>query len=127
MAIKDLLFAVLIATVMLASTVEAETLQGRTECDYQVQTEKFSDGKIKTYQKEKCIEEPGQTVRQVYLGQLVRETWVSRHPVIDQYFNYRGNRCRWFLESGAAERDLVQYQGIICEVQPNAWRVVDKF
>ena len=127
MAIKDLLLVIFIAGIILGSTAEAETLEGRSECNYEVQTEKFSDGKLRTYQKERCVEEPGQTVRQVLIGQLVRETWVNRHPVVTQYFDYRGNRCRWFLESGAAQKDLVQYQGIICEVQPNAWRVIDKF
>lgn len=127
MAIKDLLLVIFITGIILGSTVEAETLEGRSECNYEVQTEKLPDGKLRTYQKERCVEEPGQTVRQVLIGQLVRETWVNRHPVITQYFDYRGNRCRWFLESGAAQKDLVQYQGIICEVQPNVWRVIDKF
>ena len=127
MAIKDLLLTISVLVLILGSTAEAETLEGRTECNYEVQTEKFSNGKLHTYQKERCIEEPGQTVRQVYVGQLVRETWVNRHPVIKQYFGYRGNRCRWFEESGTAQGDLVQYQCIICEVQSNAWRVIDKF
>lgn len=117
----------LILVINLCNTARAETLEGRTECNYEVQTEKFPNGKLHTYQKERCIEEPGQTVRTVRIGDLVRESWVTKHPIIKDYFGYRGNRCRWFLESDSAQKDLVQYQGIICEVQPNAWRVVDKF
>ncbi len=127
MAIKNLLLLIGIVGVILASTVEAETLEGRSECRYEVQTEKFPNGKLQTYQKERCIEEPGQTVRSFRVGDLVRDTWVTQHPVIKDYFGYRGNKCRWFVESSTAQRDLVQYQGIICEVQPNAWRVIDKF
>ena len=127
MAIKDLLLTVAILVLILGSTAEAETLEGRSECNYEVQTEKFPDGKLHTYQKERCVEEPGQTVYTVQIGDLVRETWVIEHPIIKDYFGHRGNKCRWFLESNMAQKDLVQYQGIICEVQPNAWRVIDKF
>jgi len=126
MAIKDLLLLVAIVCATLAPTVDAQTLEGRTECRYESGTERTDRG-IVDYQRERCVEEPGQTVRQVRIGDLVRESWVRQHPVIKQDFAYRGNRCRWFLESGTAQRDLVQYQGIICEVQPNAWRVIDKF
>jgi len=127
MAIKNALLLVFIVVACLASTVDAQTLEGRTECRYERNTEQTANGSISTYQRERCVEEPGQTVRQVRIGDLVRESWVREHPVIKQDFAYRGNRCRWFLESGTAKRDLVQYQGIICEVQPNAWRVIDKF
>lgn len=127
MAIKNALLLGFILVVILGSTVDAQTLEGRTECRYERNTEQGANGSISTYQREQCVEEPGQTVRQVRIGDLVRASWVQPHPVVKQDFAYRGNRCRWFLESGTAERDLVQYQGIICEVQPNAWRVIDKF
>lgn len=127
MAIKNSMFLISIIGLMLTSMAVAETLEGRSECNYEVQTEKFSDGKLQTYQKERCVEEPGQTVHSFRVGDLIRETWASQHPVVKDYFRYRGNKCRWFLESATAQRDLVQYQGIICEVQPNAWRVIDKF
>lgn len=127
MVIKNQLLLVFVVAVCLLSTVDAQTLVGRTECRYERNTEQGSNGSISTYQREQCVEEPGQTVRQVRIGDLVRASWVRPHPVVKQDFAYRGNRCRWFLESGTAERDLVQYQGIICEVQPNAWRVIDKF
>ena len=129
MAVKDALLLALIVFVVLLATKDSDgqTLEGRTECRYERNTEQSANGSISTYQRERCVEEPGQTIRQVRIGDLVRESWVREHPVIKQDFAYRGNRCRWFLESGTAERDLVQYQGIICEVQPNAWRVIDKF
>lgn len=127
MAVKNALLLGFILVVVLGSTVDAQTLEGRTECRYERNTEQSANGSISTYQREQCVEEPGQTVRQVRIGDLVRQSWVKEHPVIKQDFAYRGNRCRWFLESGTAQRDLVQYQGIICEVQPNAWRVIDKF
>ena len=117
----------LVFVIGLWHTAEAETLEGRSECNYEVRTEKFPNGKLHTYQKERCVEEPGQTVHTVQIGDLVRETWVTVHPIIKDYFGYRNNRCRWFVESNMAQKDLVQYQGIICEVQPNAWRVIDKF
>lgn len=129
MAIKDALLLVFIIIIVLLATKEADsqTLKGRTECRYETETAKSDQGIINYRQRERCVEEPGQTVRQVRIGDLVRASWVRPHPVVKQDFAYRGNRCRWFLESGTAQRDLVQYQGIICEVQPNAWRVIDKF
>ena len=127
MAIKNALLLGFVLVVILGSTVDAQTLEGRTECRYERNTEQNANGSTSTYQRERCVEEPGQTVRQVHIGDLIRVSWVQEHSVIKQDFAYRGNRCRWFLESGTAERDLVQYQGIICEVQPNAWRVIDKF
>ena len=48
---------------------------------------------------------------------------------IIQNFIYKANTCRWFFEPGVSRNngDLVAGQGIICQVQPLVWRVIDKF
>ena len=49
---------------------------------------------------EKCIEESAIKIRAVQIGDLVRDTEVAVHPVINQNFIYKSTTCRWFFESG---------------------------
>jgi hypothetical protein len=110
-----------------ASVSAAETLPEFAQCRYENQTERLSNGTVKTYQKEVCMEEPSVTVQTVRLGQLVRLNQLRPHPVIQNEFAYKQSRCRWFSEASTSQKDLVQFQGIACEVQPNVWKVIDKF
>ena len=107
--------------------VSAQTLDGRTECRYEVQTDKTASGTIRSHTRETCVEEPAVEIKQLKIGDVVRAGQLAQHPVIKQDFAYQNTRCRWFVESNSAQRDLVQYQGIACQVQPNVWRIVDKF
>jgi hypothetical protein len=110
-----------------ASVAAAETLPEITQCRYENQVERLPNGTTKTYQKEVCMEESSITVQTVKIGQMVRLNQLRPHPVIQTEFIYKQSRCRWFSEASTAQKDLVQYQGIACEIQPNVWRVVDKF
>jgi hypothetical protein len=110
-----------------ASVAGAETLPEIAQCRYENQIERLPNGTTKTYQKEVCTEESSITIQTVRIGQLVRLNQLRPHPVIQNEFAYKQNRCRWFSEASTAQKDLVQFQGIACEVQPNVWKVVDKF
>lgn len=49
------------------------------------------------------------------------------HPQYPERFYHNGAQCRWFIEPAFNGRDIQTYQGVVCEVQPNRWVVVDKF
>lgn len=49
------------------------------------------------------------------------------HPNYPNAFWHNGTQCRWFLDSQFRRQDIYTYQGIICQIQPNRWVVVDKF
>ena len=129
MAIKDVLLIIAVVGIILGSTVEAETLEGRSECNYEVQTEKFPDGKLHTYQKERCVEEPGKTIRTFQIGDLVRESWITPHSQIKEYRydSQLGIRCKWAETFQVIRGKVVRFTLIIGEVEPNTWRVIDKF
>jgi hypothetical protein len=78
---------------------------------------------------EECVEESAIQVRTANIGDFVRPTEVAEHPVIRQEFAYKGSICRWYYEAGvvSGSRDITTVQGIICQVRPAVWRVVDKF
>lgn len=99
---------------------QTQKLDSRTECRYEQKTEQAANGRVQNHVKEVCIEEPGVELKQVRIGEFVRLGHLSPHPVIQNEFVYLNSRCRWF-------RDLIQYQIIACQVQPNIWQVVDKF
>lgn len=105
----------------------AQVLPEHVECRYERETQKKVNGRITSVQRETCIEEPEVVVNKFRVGDIVREAKLPPHPVIRNDFAYKQSRCRWFVETDTAQRDLVQYQGIACEVQPNVWRVIDKF
>ena len=119
MATKNLLSLILIAGTL---TAQAQTtvLPERFEERFESTTTKQPNGRVEVYQKSTRVEEPGVELKQVRIGELVRISHMSPHPVIQEEFVYLQTRCRWF-------RDLVQYQVIACQVQPNVWQVVDKF
>ena len=110
-----------------ASVASAETLPEISQCRYETQIDHLPNGTTKTYQKEVCMEESSVTIQTVRIGQLVRLNQLRPHPVIQNDFAYHRSRCRWFTEASTAQKDLIQFQGIACEVQPNIWRVIDKF
>ena len=75
-----------------------------------------------------CNEQPEIRVRMVRRGEMVRESEVRPHPHFPRPFVYRTNQCRWFIEPEVHPgRDLLQRQGIICQVNGNEWQVVDKW
>lgn len=117
MATKDLLLILYFCTLAAsAQTVLPERMEER----FETKTIKLPDGRIETWQRSTRVEEPGVELKQVRIGELVRESHLSPHPVIQKEFVYLQSRCRWF-------RDLIQHQVIACQVQPNVWQVIDKF
>lgn len=63
----------------------------------------------------------------VAVGQPIRENSWTPHPSRLGSFWYQGSECRWFIETDTMGRDLYQWQGIVCQVRPGEWVVVDKF
>lgn len=74
-----------------------------------------------------CDDRPEIRVKNVRVGDLVRESEVRPHPNFPKSFIYRGAQCRWFIEPLHRNQDLLQYQGIICQNSGPEWRVVDKW
>lgn len=74
-----------------------------------------------------CTDQPIPQVRAVQIGQVIRESEVRPHPERIRPFRYQGTQCRWFMETDASGRDLVQWQGIMCHVGNDQWKVLDKF
>ena len=99
---------------------QTTVLPERFEERFETNVTKHPSGRIETYHKSTRVEEPGVELKQVRIGELVREAHLSPHPVVRNEFVYMNARCRWF-------RDMIQFQVIACQVQPNVWQVVDKF
>jgi hypothetical protein len=74
-----------------------------------------------------CDERPEIQVRNVRIGDTIRESEVRLHPNFPRPFRYLGAQCRWFVEPVYRNQDLGQYQGIICQSHGSEWRVVDKW
>jgi len=75
-----------------------------------------------------CNEQPEIKVRVVKRGEIIRESEVRPHPNFPKPFVYRTAQCRWFIEPEVHPgRDLLQRQGIICQINGNKWQVVDKW
>ena len=85
-------------------------------------------GRMAVEQNMVCDDRPEIQVRTVQRGERVRESEVRPHPRFPKPFQYRLSTCRWFVESEVHPgRDLLQRQGIICQVNGNEWQVVDKW
>ena len=85
-------------------------------------------GNLAVEQNMVCNEQPEIKVRSVKRGEMVRESEVRPHPHFPKPFVYRTAQCRWFIEPEVHPgRDLLQRQGIICQVNGNEWQVVDKW
>ena len=117
----------LLILAVFATSAHAEIVPGYADCKYRATTKNINGHEVVTEQSNTCIEEPPVEVKKVRIGDLVRLEHVQTHPVIYQPFIYRGTQCRWFIEPGTQNRDLVAYQGIVCQVNPAVWRVIDKF
>lgn len=117
----------LLILAFVATAAQAEIVPGYEECKYRAVTKNVGGQDIIAEQSSTCIEEPPVEVRKVRIGDLVRLEQVQLHPVIRQRFVYRGAVCRWFMEPDTQGRDLVTYQGIVCQTTPAVWRVIDKF
>lgn len=75
-----------------------------------------------------CSDRPDlQELRSTVIGTVARAQQFRIHPEYTGRFWYRGAQCRWFVEPAFTGRDIRNFQGIICEINPDQWVVVDKF
>jgi len=85
-------------------------------------------GRMNIEQNMVCNDRPEIQVRVVQRGEMVRESEVRPHPNFPKPFVYRTASCRLFIEPEVRPgRDLLQRQGVICQVNGNQWQVVDKW
>jgi len=85
-------------------------------------------GRLTVEQNMVCTDQPEIKVRSVRRGELIHESEVRPHPNFPRPFTYRTSQCRWFIEPEVHPgSDLLQRQGIICQVNGNQWQVVDKW
>jgi hypothetical protein len=75
-----------------------------------------------------CKDRPElQELQQTHPGTVGDISQFRPHPEFPNRFWHNGAQCRWFVESAYARSDIRVYQGVVCEVQPKKWVVVDKF
>lgn len=75
-----------------------------------------------------CSDNPDlQTLRQTNPGSVGRLSQFRPHPERPNLFWHNGAHCRYFLDSQFTGSDIRTWQGIICQLQGDAWVVVDKF
>jgi hypothetical protein len=85
-------------------------------------------GNVNLEQNMVCDDRPARQVRRVQRGERVRESEVLPHPNFPKPFRYRTSTCKWFIEPEVRPgRDLLQRQGIICQLHDSEWQVVDKW
>ena len=79
-----------------------------------------------------CSDLPEIRVRPVRIGETVWESETDMHsnPQERRYFWYKRTKCRLFQERDPRDRNLIIYQGVVCQADGTAnskWRVIDKF
>jgi hypothetical protein len=67
------------------------------------------------------------TIRSAQVGTVGDIGQFRPHPQYNERFWHNGAQCRWFIDSVFRSRDVQTFQGVICEIQPTRWVVVDKF
>jgi hypothetical protein len=90
--------------------------------------EKVVGTKFTMQQEMVCTDQPLEPKKSVNVGDLVRESEVVPDPAWPRARRFRdGNECLRFVESDLAGSELRRSYGVICRVDQNSWRVVDKF
>lgn len=82
---------------------------------------------LRTEQTLICSDEPTLAIRNVNEGDIIKESAVSPNPARPLPFTYNNTICKWFTELDINDAGMYQWQGIICEVRPGFWRVINKF
>jgi hypothetical protein len=110
------------------STSEKDLCTGAVDSGRIQILSRANGGRMTVEQNMVCNERPEIKVKAVRRGEMVRESEVRPHPSFPKPFTYRTAQCRWFIEPEVHPgRDLLQRQGIICQVNGNEWQVVDKW
>ena len=90
--------------------------------------EKVVGTKFTMQQEMVCTDQPLEPKKSVNVGDLVRESEVVPDPAWPRARRFQdGNECLRFVESDLAGSELRRSYGVICRVDQNSWRVVDKF
>ena len=90
--------------------------------------EKVVGTKFTMQQEMVCTDQRLEPKKSVNVGDLVKESDVVPDPLWPNPRRFRdGNECLRFVESDLAGPDLKRTYGVICRVDQNSWRVVDKF
>jgi hypothetical protein len=65
----------------------------------------------------------------IKIGDVILESEVSQNPKVSDYFNYKNNRCRMFVEHTAKNKQMNVNHGVICQLDGSDtnWLVVDKW
>ena len=66
-------------------------------------------------------------LEQAHPGSLGDIAQFRPHPSYPNRFWHNGVQCRWFVEPAFVANQVQMYQGVICEMRPQQWVVVDKF
>ena len=110
------------------SVPEKELCAGATDSGRIQILSRANGGNMTVEQNMVCNDQPEIKVKLVRRGEIVRESEVRPHPNFPRPFTYRTAQCRWFIEPEVHPgRDLLQRQGIICQVNGIEWQVVDKW
>lgn len=90
--------------------------------------ETVSGTKLTANQEMMCTDKPlPREKASAKIGEIVWESEVTPHPIYRDNFRYRGSLCRWFVESRPKAGTVDMSQGIICQMDKSAWKVVDKW
>jgi hypothetical protein len=90
--------------------------------------EKIVGTKFTMQQEMVCTDQKLEPKKSVQVGELVRESDVQPDPLWPNPRKFKdGNECLRFVESDMFGPDLKRSAGVICRVDQNFWRVVDKF
>jgi len=90
--------------------------------------EKVVGTKFTMQQEMVCTDQKLEPKKSVRVGDLVRESDVQPDPLWPNPRRFRdGNECLRFVESDIVGSELRRTNGVICRVDQNFWRVVDKF
>jgi len=120
-------------------TAEGEKIGPKTTAEKDLCASAIDDGRVQILsradggrmdveQNMVCTDQPEIKVRSVRIGERIRESEVLPHPNFPKPFAYRTAQCRWFIEPEVHPgRDLLQRQGIICQLHAFEWQVVDKW
>jgi hypothetical protein len=92
-------------------------------------TDRIYGNSINSVNEMVCDEAPLPKTRPVQIGEVIQISDVTIHPN-KQAFVHKGAYCNWFVETSVTEKELYQWQGIICKTgRPgvDTWTVIDKF
>ena len=93
-----------------------------------LQTLRPTDGVIDTESSMVCSDEPKTTYKtKIKVGDWLKESEVPVFHSFPKPFKHVGSRCKWFPYKETHLGKVVGFAGIMCELRPGEWQVVDLF